>query len=158
MAVEPEECPRPHCEPPREYQHMRTTRAQVGSQSPRAAFRTVSLPLYIWAAGMLAVSSLPGQALPEIGLWQWDKFAHAFEYAVFAYLLCRFLSRRGALPLGRIVWLCLAIGIGYGVVDELHKIFIPMRACTWQDLVADGAGIGLGILAAVRRLGGKQTP
>jgi VanZ family protein len=120
------------------------------TRAPR--FITVSLPLYLWAAAILAVSSLPGQKLPQIGFWQWDKLAHVLEFAVFAYLLYRYLLLRHCLAPERIWRICLVVGVLYGVVDELHQLLIPLRMCTWQDLAADSSGVALGIVAGAKHL------
>jgi VanZ family protein len=108
------------------------------------SFAGVSLPLFAWAAAMLAVSSVPGQSIPEVGLWQWDKLAHLAEFAVFASLLYRYLRVRWAVRGNRLWLLCLAVGTACGVFDELHQLLVPERFCTWQDLAADLAGLGLG--------------
>ena len=124
-------------------------------QTGRSRFLTVGLPLYLWAVAMLTVSSIPGQKLPEIGLWQWDKLAHVFEFAVFAFLLYRYLYSAGRFPAIRIWWLCLTIGTVYGAADELHQFLVPMRTCTWQDHAADSLGVVLGTMAGAKRFGRK---
>ncbi|MBD3390871.1 MAG: hypothetical protein GF418_02435 [Chitinivibrionales bacterium] len=130
---------------------MRDTRAERGT------FLTIALPLYAWAAAMLAVSSVPGSRLPAVSLWQWDKLAHVFEYAVLALLLVRFVTIRWEAPPGRVWLIVLPIGTGYGALDELHQMLIPGRMCTWQDLVADSAGVVLGIavMFLIRRWRGR---
>ena len=54
-------------------------------------FLTITLPLVLWTALMIAVSSTPGKKLPEIGLWNFDKFAHSVEYFIFSFLLFRYM-------------------------------------------------------------------
>jgi VanZ family protein len=108
------------------------------------SFARLSLPLFVWAAVMLVVSSVPGDSLPEVGLWQWDKLAHVVEFAVFACLLYRYLRLRRAVGEDRVWLLCLTVGAAYGLFDELHQVLVPMRFCTWQDLVADFVGVGIG--------------
>lgn len=41
--------------------------------------------------------------------------------------------------------LTLLLGLLYALSDEIHQIFVPGRACQWQDLLVDAAGIGLAI-------------
>lgn len=104
--------------------------------------------LFGWVALMFVVSSTPGNRLPEVGLWQWDKLAHVFEFAVLALLLHRYLNIRKAVAHTR-AWLPgLFIGLGYAVFDELHQMLVPMRSCAWQDCAADAAGLVIGFVCA----------
>ncbi len=105
-------------------------------------------PAFVWAAVMLTVSSLPGSSLPSVSLWQWDKLAHAFEYLVFSILLVRWFVLGRGLHAPNALWMGAGIGAAFGLVDELHQIPIPFRQCTWQDLVANWAGVGMGFLIA----------
>jgi len=94
----------------------------------------------VWAVLIFAASSLPGSA---VGLPSpWDKLAHAFTYAVLAWLL-----RRGGLSLRAAI----ALAILYGLGDEWHQSFVPGRYSDLRDLLADAAGALLGGLAAERR-------
>ena len=100
------------------------------------------LPVVLWAALIVALSSVPSL---ESGL-SWDfplrKVAHAAEYAVLGALLAR---AAGELPA---LWL----GIAYAVSDELHQSFVPGRAASLVDVGIDAVGVLAGILAW-RRLG-----
>ncbi len=113
-------------------------------------FLTLTLPFLLWTALMIAVSSTPGKKLPEVGLWNFDKFAHWVEYFIFSFLLFRYMhlgrnvSMAGTLKLGII------ISIAYAGLDELHQMAIPNRLCTWQDFVADTIGVITGFYAAYR--------
>lgn len=107
--------------------------------------RAASMALYGWAVAMMIVSSIPGNRLPAVGLWQWDKLAHLFEYAVLACLLNRYLEIRWSIG-GRRLWIVTAaLGAAYAALDELHQLAIPLRACSWQDVAADCAGVVLGL-------------
>jgi VanZ family protein len=110
----------------------------------RQAFMS-GLWLFGWAFAILVVSSLPGNRIPAIGLWQWDKAAHFFEYAVLAALLFQYCSVRWSVVTPRIWWLCMGIGETFGALDEAHQTLIPFRTCTWQDFTADSAGICAGL-------------
>jgi VanZ family protein len=112
----------------------------------RRIFLYVTLPVLAWAAAIAIVSSIPGRSLPEIGLWQWDKLAHLAEYIVLSCLLYRYFHCRWAMAPQRVWAMSAALGLGYAALDEIHQLAIPMRFCTWQDLVADAAGIASGIV------------
>jgi VanZ family protein len=97
---------------------------------------------------MLIVSSLPGNRLPAVGFWQWDKLAHFSEYFVLAILLLRYCVIRWNMKRPKVFFWCAGIIAVYAGLDELHQLMIPFRACTWQDYVADNAGAiaGLGLM------------
>ena len=92
-----------------------------------------------WAAFLFLLSSRP--ALPvdlDLGL---DKVAHFFAYLVLGFLL------GGAARSSRLsLWLAVAIGWAYGVVDELHQSTVPGRFAEVGDWFADAAGAVAGVL------------
>jgi len=48
--------------------------------------------------------------------------------------------------MGRWAWLAaFAIVQLYGILDEIHQIWIPDRSCYLGDVVADGLGAALGV-------------
>ena len=113
-------------------------------------FITITLPLFLWAAVIMVLTSIPGEKMPEIGLWNWDKFAHCAVYLILAFLLFRYLFLVRALTITYAWKLGILIGIIYAGIDELHQMPIPNRLGTWQDFLADSLGVGFGIYAAVR--------
>jgi VanZ family protein len=79
-----------------------------------------------------------------------DKFAHAAEYGVFAILLFRafFWPQYKGLrkeDLNRSALLILLISGLYGLSDEIHQMYVPGRAATFPDWLADFAGSGLAV-------------
>ena len=113
-------------------------------------FLTLTLPLILWTALMMIVSSTPGKKLPEVPMWNFDKFAHCVEYLVFSILLFRYMYLRKNISFIRVVQWGIIIGIVYAGLDELHQMLIPNRLCTWQDFVADTVGVLVGVYAAQR--------
>ncbi len=108
-------------------------------------------PVLAWAALIFALSSIPSL---DSGLGFWDlvlrKAAHVGEYAVLGLLLARALLRE--VP-------AVAAGIAYAISDEVHQHFVPGRNGTPLDLVFDGVGVLLGVLAFRRltQLNAMQT-
>lgn len=77
-----------------------------------------------------------------------DKVAHVSEYAIFAMLVFRALSG----TLRRTDFLCIAlltviISVGYGLGDELHQYFVPVRHADARDILADGLGAVVAVTA-----------
>ncbi len=110
------------------------------------------LPVYLYAALIFFLSSIP--PIPAIvPLPFMDKILHLGEYAIFGFLLARGFksSKRGYF---RANFRLLAIGcaIIYGLTDELHQAFVPLRQASLFDLFFDGLGAmlgGLGVGASV---------
>lgn len=96
------------------------------------------IPAAIWAAVLFFVSSQPSLDVDLSG--GLDKVAHFFAYLVMGILLA---VGHGA-PL-RVVRLIL-YGSFYGFLDEFHQSFVPNRMSDIRDLVADVAGVTVGVL------------
>lgn len=80
-----------------------------------------------------------------------DKLGHALIYAVLGALLWPAYSnvRQRAKRIVRV----LAAAAAYGLVDEIHQLFVPGRSFDLVDLAADavGAGIGAALMSLVLR-------
>ena len=94
---------------------------------------------------LVAVTSL--MPVPDIGVG--DKTAHVVTYAILSGWFSLLAIDRAALGYS-------ALGLmGYGVVIEVVQGFTGYRHAEWADLLANAAGIGVGLLVyplAVRRL------
>lgn len=106
---------------------------------------TVRVPLVLWAAAMLLVSSLPGTRMPQVSLWQWDKLAHFAEYTVLAILAARYFQLVRSHPAATAALLAGLATVIFAFLDETHQLLIPNRACSWQDLAADAVGATVGV-------------
>ena len=113
-------------------------------------FLTITLPLFLWAAIIMILTSIPGDKMPEIELWNWDKLAHCAVYFVLAFLLFRYLFFVRAFTIANAWKLGIVIGVIYAGIDELHQMPIPNRLGTWQDFLADSLGVCIGVYIAVR--------
>jgi len=107
--------------------------------------RTVLFALWTLMLLGLLLSPLRDNILPTFGGFQhWDKVAHFGLFAVTGFISiygAGFFSRFGARVLfGLIFGLALAVG------TELGQYFIPFRDPDYYDLLADLAGLFLGLL------------
>lgn len=96
------------------------------------------LPALLWALGIWTLSSqadLPGG---ELDLPYLDKIAHAGLFALLAGL-----SMLAGAP-ARLAWI---LATGWGVIDEFHQAFVPLRTPELADLAADSVGALLAVLA-----------
>jgi VanZ family protein len=99
----------------------------------------------LWAAVILAVTSLPNPSLPSIS--HIDKLGHLGMYGVLGGL-----TMWAALPAAdwrRRALVVLAAVSLFGAFDEWHQQFVPGRSQDRRDWLADTAGAGLGIMLAV---------
>lgn len=116
---------------------------EPGSAPVRRRLRSW-LPVVLWAALIFTASSIPGPKLPEIHTWFSDKLEHAVVYGVLGALCFRALRRTTALPSAPAAALAAAIGLGYGVTDEVHQLFVPQRSFELLDMAADASGAAVG--------------
>ena len=94
------------------------------------------------ASGIPNLGPLPGNTS--------DKVAHFVAYGLLGVLLTRAFA--GAAWAGYTGDAVVRAWVGttlYGVSDELHQAFVPGRTPSVGDGVADAAGAGLGVLAAL---------
>lgn len=95
----------------------------------------------VWATAIFLMSATPGSSLPGGFSIQ----GHLFEYTVFGLLLYRALR----LNYSRGVALAIAIAIAsaYGVTDEFHQSFVPLRTPDPIDWLTDTAGAATAVAA-----------
>ncbi len=111
--------------------------------------RTLKLwiPVFLWLALMLAVSSLPGKELPEADIPFADKAAHFAEYLVLGLLMFRAVSLGPKnIVLAKQLILSIIIISAYAAFDEWHQSFIPGRSADVLDFIADAAGAFCGMI------------
>ena len=104
------------------------------------------LKIFFWASfmGINVLALTPAPYLPPLEIFNWwDKAQHAIAFAALAVLAVlaypEGLKRRIALLL-----------IGQGVLIEVLQYFGGYRYGDWQDALADGVGVLLGLSLAAR--------
>ena len=111
--------------------------------SPRAFRLACWLPPCLYAAVIFYLSSLPGATyLPAF--FSADKVLHVGEYGILGYLVARALRNYG-LTRKTLFIRAFALGVLYGISDEVHQMFVPHRCPSVMDILADGIGSSLGI-------------
>lgn len=95
---------------------------------------------------LLFLTSIPGNSVPSVGLS--DKYEHFLGYFGLAFLLNLVLLVQDKFPLMKKYSsiFTFLFGVVYGLLDELHQLFIPGRSCDMMDWLADGIGVTLGII------------
>ena len=88
--------------------------------------------------------SVVDTSLPEIP--HLDKLLHAGAYALLGALLLRaFAAGKGAVT-ARLIILSISLATLYGLSDEIHQFFVPLRQADILDLLADFIGSVAGVL------------
>ena len=107
------------------------------------------LPVVIWAVRMMIVSSIPNLGPQPLNFTFGDKIEHFIEYAILGFLLSLALFKTRSRP---IMLSAIAICAAYGIIDELHQLFVPGRDADPFDALADiiGSAAGVGIYARLK--------
>jgi VanZ family protein len=109
---------------------------------------------------IFALSSIPGnQFLSLPGWWSADKFVHGAIYGVLGALCWRAVRATWARGRGtgmQIIGAAAVTGL-YGITDELHQAFTPMRSPDPFDVIADVVGGLLGALVCVAILARRRA-
>lgn len=105
-----------------------------------------------WATGIFAVSAVPGSGLPG----GFSVQAHFLEYGILAMLIYRALETDR--PAVSTALLAIAIASAYGVSDEIHQAFVPLRTPDVRDWLVDTAGAvaGVALMLALSRSAGRR--
>ena len=119
----------------------------VNSLTPRTTFpkRLIFdwLPLFFYLGLIFYLSSIP-QPFRYHPFKYFDKLLHALEYAILSLLFYRAIKDLVQEPLVRYVSVMAIAGcIFYGILDEYHQAFVPMRSSDPYDVVADAVGATL---------------
>ena len=111
------------------------------------SFLKYQAPALLWCIAIYALSAVPLVSRMKIPL-RADKLVHGVLYFVLCLLVWRafhyqsrfsFLKNRALLS--AFLFSCL-----YGLIDEIHQIFVPGRTPDIYDVVADGTGAFLAML------------
>lgn len=108
---------------------------------PVVHFLRYHLPVILYAAAVLSVSSIANLSTPQVRLIALDKLAHFLEYAVFAYIAFRSFSHLGRrISLNTSYLLTMLFVSLFAVGDEYYQSFVPGRVMDGYDLLMDIVG------------------
>ena len=104
------------------------------------------VPVVLWMVVIFALSSIPGEAMPEIPVPNFNLLAHFLEYCILGVLFIRALlnsNLRLSLPI--LVGLSIIILALYAISDEWHQYFVPGRMTDFGDFLIDLMGSVFGV-------------
>ncbi len=102
----------------------------------------------LYAALIVALSSIPGKSFPDVKWLSYDKLIHLGEYAVFSILVYRAaasLRREDRFLLG----IAIVLAGLFGALDELYQLWIPGRNSSFADWSADQVGAVIGAVSYI---------
>ena len=102
--------------------------------------------LILYALLIFLVSSVPGNSIPRFVLLSWDKLLHLIEYFFLGFLSVKSFNNKSKKKTIIISIFCLC----FAILDETWQSFIPGRFSSGLDVIADGIGIVIGSIFALR--------
>jgi VanZ family protein len=136
----------------------RATGTETEPTGPPRWLRAWAPPL-LWSVIIFALSSIPGNQFPPMpGWWSADKLVHGAIYGVLGALCWRAMRATWARGQGTGMQIIAAVAVTglYGITDELHQAFTPMRSPDPFDVIADIGGGLLGALVCVAILARRR--
>ena len=109
----------------------------------------VPVALYAGVIFYLSAQSHPEDQLPSFLLKEVsDKVLHAVEYGILSLLCYRaFRWAAGPAVARQAVVLAIVTASVFGITDEVHQAFVPLRESSWQDWLADTIGATIGAIS-----------
>ena len=112
------------------------------------------VPVVLYAGTIFSLSSqsYPEEQLPSF-LFEGvsDKVLHAVEYGILSLLCYRaFRWAAGSAVARQAVVLAIVTASVFGLTDEVHQLFVPLREASWQDWLADTVGATLAAVGVGR--------
>ncbi|MHA1730486.1 MAG: VanZ family protein [Promethearchaeota archaeon] len=108
------------------------------------------VPVFVVGAVIFYFSSLsdplPAGTGPGRQVWNIDisVVLHLCEFGLFSVCTCLALWSEG--DRGAPKWAIPVIGVAWGVLDEVHQLFVPNRVFDMADMLVDATGVLLGFL------------
>jgi VanZ family protein len=69
-----------------------------------------------------------------------DKVAHLLEYFLLSWFLFRALHYSEGIKIKKAIFIAIIFSIIYGITDEIHQYFVPLRDCSIFDWIFDCIG------------------
>lgn len=110
-------------------------------------FLKYHIPAILYAALILALSSIPDFGKSPIGILKFDKVIHLIEYAVFAALIFRSFSNISSRVKSKyVLYFSLLFVALFAILDEMYQGLVPGRHSDIYDLLFDVLGATLVIV------------
>jgi len=120
----------------------------ITKKKSRTHFWTYWLPVILYAGLIVFLSSLSSPGVDFITIFPGfdDKIIHAIEYAILAILCYRALLHTATADwMLYAPFLAIMASVMFGITDEIHQAFVPLRQADAWDVLADGIGASIGV-------------
>ncbi|MFC1593541.1 VanZ family protein [Candidatus Neomarinimicrobiota bacterium] len=104
--------------------------------------------LIFYIIAILAVSTIPGGAIPKFNIWSIDKILHIIEYFILAFLMINVLKK----PTNISILSIIIFGIAFGGFNEIWQGIVAGRYASIYDAIANGIGMIIGSLISLKYL------
>jgi VanZ family protein len=105
-------------------------------------------PAFAWSLIVLVLTLIPGEAVPDVGIFQIDKVVHFFIFGLLMILTCYGLHKVSALkgfPSNPLLTAGI-YSIFFGMMIEIIQRYVPGRNFSIVDVIANTIGVGIGYL------------
>lgn len=101
----------------------------------------------VWALIIMVLTLTPGEAVPDVSLFDYDKLGHGFIFFVLSFLLIKgtYENLQTTSRAGNAVLIGVVTSAFYGFLIEIIQSFIPGRSMDVYDAVANVIGSILGL-------------
>ena len=82
---------------------------------------------------IFAVSSMPGKLVNSMGLGKESYHVNGHFFLFFMLCFAYYKATKS-------IWKSVLLTIIYGIADELHQIFVPLRSVSMFDIFVDATG------------------
>ena len=106
------------------------------------------IPVSIWLLIILIISGFPGNKIPEVPIWQFDKFIHSGVYAILSILVLLAFDKQYSITKSRYITqiIVVLISVSYGGFMEILQNYIFInRSGNLYDFIANTIGAIFGI-------------
>lgn len=114
-------------------------------------------PVYVYVIFIFYLSSRPGPSFEVLIVRDMMRFdpenviLHIFEYSGLGYLLYRGLVNSDKKVFYEHAFLLAVLfGLFYGITDEVHQYFVPLRGMRFWDMISDGVGSTVGAIVSFK--------
>ncbi len=104
-------------------------------------FSRWTVPVWLWALFILAVTWYPTLTVPETGIDAQDKIAHFGVFAILGLLFIRAMSKYEINRLSKVVKRTIFYCSSFALLDEAGQAFIPGRSAELFDALANLGGV-----------------
>ena len=119
----------------------------------------VYIPLTVYWLILFVLTSLPSNRLPDAKIN--DKIEHYVAFGLLSFLLSlafSFQRKVRFLYTWPLMWTIILVAL-YGMLDELHQLYVPGRYCDILDWTADVLGglAGIGLVFLIKKFSKKSV-